>query len=35
MATRAEQFAGLSVALVTPFRDGQLDIEALEWQAPV
>ncbi|MFH1923491.1 MAG: 4-hydroxy-tetrahydrodipicolinate synthase [Planctomycetota bacterium] len=32
MPTRAEQFAGLSVALVTPFRDGQLDVEALKQQ---
>ena len=32
MATRAEQFAGLSVALVTPFRDGQVDVEALKQQ---
>jgi len=30
MSTRSEQFAGLSVALVTPFRDGQVDIEALK-----
>src|SRR3990172_866589 len=32
MPTRAEQFAGLSVALVTPFGDGQLDVEALKRQ---
>lgn len=32
MPTRAEPFAGLSVALVTPFRDGQLDVEALKQQ---
>jgi len=32
MPTRAEQFAGLSVALVTPFRAGQLDVEALKQQ---
>jgi len=32
MATRAEQFAGLSVAMITPFRDGQLDVEALKRQ---
>jgi len=32
MATRAEQFAGLSVAIITPFRDGQLDVEALRRQ---
>jgi 4-hydroxy-tetrahydrodipicolinate synthase len=30
MLTRSEQFAGLSVALVTPFRDGQVDIDALQ-----
>ncbi len=32
MPTRAEQFAGLSVALVTPFRDGQIDIHSLKEQ---
>jgi len=32
MATRAEQFAGLSVAVITPFRDGQVDVEALKQQ---
>src|SRR3990172_4726610 len=32
MPTRAEQFAGLSVALLTPFGDGQLDVEALKRQ---
>jgi 4-hydroxy-tetrahydrodipicolinate synthase len=32
MPTRAEQFAGLSVALITPFRNGQVDIEALQEQ---
>jgi len=32
MTTRAEQFAGLSVAIVTPFRDGRLDVEALNEQ---
>ncbi len=32
MATRGEAFAGLSVALVTPFRDGQIDVEALQQQ---
>ena len=32
MPTRAEQFAGLSVALITPFRDGQVDLEALQEQ---
>ena len=30
MKTRSEDFAGLSVALITPFRDGQVDIEALQ-----
>jgi 4-hydroxy-tetrahydrodipicolinate synthase len=28
--TRSEEFAGLSVAIVTPFRDGQVDIEKLQ-----
>ncbi len=32
MRTRAEQFAGLSVAMITPFRDGEVDFEALEQQ---
>ena len=32
MPTRSEDFAGLSVALITPFRDGQVDIEALQRQ---
>ena len=32
MTTRSEEFAGLSVALITPFRDGQVDIEALQKQ---
>lgn len=32
MPTRAESFAGLSVALVTPFRDGQVDVAALKEQ---
>jgi len=32
MTTRAEQFAGLSVALITPFRDGQVDYARLEEQ---
>src|SRR3954465_2315321 len=27
--TKGEQFAGLSVALVTPFRDGEVDFTAL------
>ena len=30
MTTRSEDFAGLGVALITPFRDGQVDIEALQ-----
>ena len=29
MATKGEQFAGLTVALVTPFRDGEIDFAAL------
>jgi 4-hydroxy-tetrahydrodipicolinate synthase len=32
MKTRSEEFAGLSVALVTPFRDGQVDLETLQQQ---
>jgi len=32
MPTRSEEFAGLSVALVTPFRNGEVDIEALQQQ---
>lgn len=32
MATRAEEFSGLSVALVTPFRSGQVDLETLQQQ---
>jgi len=32
MSTRAEEFAGLSVAMTTPFRDGQIDQEALKRQ---
>lgn len=32
MATRAEQFAGLSVAIITPFRDGKVDYARLEEQ---
>jgi len=32
MPTRSEPFAGLSVALITPFRDGQVDFEALKRQ---
>lgn len=30
MSTRSEDLAGLTVALITPFRDGQVDIEALQ-----
>ena len=30
MSTRSEDFAGLTVAMITPFRDGQVDIEALQ-----
>lgn len=30
MPTRAEAFAGLSVAITTPFRDGQVDVDALK-----
>ena len=29
MPTRSEDFAGLTVAMITPFRDGQIDVEAL------
>jgi 4-hydroxy-tetrahydrodipicolinate synthase len=29
MATRGEQFAGLTVALITPFRNGQVDFDRL------
>ncbi len=32
MPTRCEQFAGLSVATITPFRDGQVDYDALQRQ---
>jgi len=32
MRTRAEQFAGLSVAMITPFKNGQVDYEALQQQ---
>ncbi|MCA9100024.1 MAG: 4-hydroxy-tetrahydrodipicolinate synthase [Pirellulales bacterium] len=32
MSTRGEAFAGLSVALVTPFRDGVVDVERLQQQ---
>jgi 4-hydroxy-tetrahydrodipicolinate synthase len=30
MSTRSEDFAGLSVAMITPFRNGQVDIEAMQ-----
>jgi 4-hydroxy-tetrahydrodipicolinate synthase len=30
MNTRSEDFAGLTVAMITPFREGQVDIEALQ-----
>ncbi len=30
MPTRSEDFAGLTVAMITPLRDGQVDIEALQ-----
>ena len=32
MSTRAEKFAGLSVAIVTPFRDGAIDTKRLHEQ---
>jgi len=32
MPTRSEDFAGLSVAMITPFRDGQVDFDALQRQ---
>lgn len=32
MSPRAHEFAGLSVALVTPFRNGELDLETLKQQ---
>jgi len=32
MPTRSEQFAGLSVAIVTPFRSGQVDVDTLRKQ---
>ena len=32
MPTRAEQFAGLSVAIVTPLHDGKVDVEKLHEQ---
>ena len=30
MPTRSEYFAGLTVAMITPFRDGQVEIQALQ-----
>jgi 4-hydroxy-tetrahydrodipicolinate synthase len=30
MPTRSEDFAGLTVAMITPFSDGQIDIDALQ-----
>lgn len=32
MPTRSEDFSGLTVAMITPFRDGQIDVEALQQQ---
>ena len=32
MTTRSEEFAGLSVAMITPFCDGQVDLKALQQQ---
>ena len=32
MSTRAEDFAGLSVALITPFANGKIDVETLQRQ---
>jgi len=32
MPTRSEEFAGLSVAMITPFRDGEVDFEAIRQQ---
>lgn len=32
MSTRSEQFAGLSVAITTPFRNGEIDFDALQAQ---
>jgi 4-hydroxy-tetrahydrodipicolinate synthase len=32
MPTRSEEFSGLSVAMITPFRNGQVDVEALQQQ---
>ncbi len=32
MTTRSEEFAGLSVAMITPFRNGRVDVETLQRQ---
>ena len=32
MSTRSEEFSGLSVAMITPFRNGEVDIDALQRQ---
>ena len=32
MSTRSEEFAGLSVAMTTPFRNGDIDFDALQEQ---
>jgi 4-hydroxy-tetrahydrodipicolinate synthase len=32
MPTRSEDFSGLTVAMITPFRDGQIDVETLQRQ---
>ncbi|MEN6452457.1 MAG: 4-hydroxy-tetrahydrodipicolinate synthase [Thermoguttaceae bacterium] len=32
MSTRSEDFAGLTIAMVTPFRDGQIDYKVLQEQ---
>ncbi|MCF0234484.1 MAG: dihydrodipicolinate synthase family protein, partial [Thermoguttaceae bacterium] len=32
MMTRAEEFAGLTVAAITPFKDGKIDFDAYEKQ---
>jgi len=32
MSTRSEEYAGLSVAMTTPFRNGEVDIDALQQQ---